>query len=199
MTPNRCARFFFWLFLCSVFTIAAWPAHLPAAAGDPRVRLETSLGDIVIELYPQAAPKTVENFLLYARAGYYDGMTFHRVIKGFMVQGGGFYPDMTTRQGMPPIRNEAGSGLENRRYTVAMARTNDPHSAASQFFINTADNARLNYTEATRKGFGYCVFGKVVEGTAVVDAIESQATETRGVHQDVPKTPVVINRAVVLE
>jgi len=179
--------------------ITAWPDSLPAAPGDPRVRLETTLGNIVIELYPATAPQTVKNFLTYVNAGYYDGMIFHRVIKGFMIQAGGFSPDMTTKTPLPPIQNEAANGLENKRYTVAMARTNDPHSASSQFFINTADNMRLNYRDSTRSGFGYCVFGKVVEGTAVVDAIENQPTEARGLHQDVPRTPVVIEKAVVVQ
>lgn len=180
--------------------IVAADTPLSAAPGDPRVRMETSLGDIVIELYPQAAPKTVENFLTYTRGGYFDGTIFHRTIKGFMIQGGGFTPDMNKKgRTMPPIQNEAANKMENKRYTIAMARTNDPHSATSQFFINTVDNSRLNYTESTRRGYGYCVFGKVVEGTGVVDAIENQPTETKGHYQNVPKTPVLIKKAVVVE
>jgi cyclophilin family peptidyl-prolyl cis-trans isomerase len=168
-----------------------------AASENPRVHLKTSLGDIVIELYPKSAPKTVDNFLGYVRRGYYDGTIFHRVIKGFMIQGGGFDADMNQKKPIPPIRNEAVNKLENRRYTIAMARTSAPHSATSQFFINTVDNPRLNYVESTPTGYGYCVFGKVVEGTDVVDAIENQATESRGRHQNVPLTPVVIEKAVV--
>lgn len=189
------------IFCSVILTAFLWTGAAGAAdsAGpeNPRVRLKTSLGDIVIELYPKSAPKTVDNFLGYVRRGYYEGTIFHRVIKGFMIQGGGFDADMNQKKPMPPIRNEAVNKLENRRYTIAMARTSAPHSATSQFFISTVDNPRLNYVESTPAGYGYCVFGKVVEGTDVVDAIENQATESRGRHQNVPATPVVIEKAVV--
>ncbi len=145
-----------------------------AGASKPRVMLETSKGVIVLELDAKAAPKTVENFLGYVREGFYDGTVFHRVIRGFMVQGGGFTQDMQQKSTHAPIENEANNGLLNKRGTVAMARTMDPHSATAQFFINTVDNSFLDHSEKTSRGWGYCVFGKVVEGMEVVDAIEAE-------------------------
>jgi peptidyl-prolyl cis-trans isomerase B (cyclophilin B) len=165
----------------------------------PRVRLETSLGNIVVELNPTAAPNTVENYLTYVKDGFYNGTIFHRVIKGFMIQGGGFTSDLQQKPTRPAIQNEADNGLKNLRGTIAMARTPDPNSATAQFFINTVDNAFLNFTAKTPRGWGYCVFGKVVEGMDVVDAIEKQPTTTKNIGGDVPVTPVIINKAVVVE
>jgi peptidyl-prolyl cis-trans isomerase B (cyclophilin B) len=164
----------------------------------PRVALETSLGKIVIELDAAKAPKSVENFLAYVRAGHYDGTIFHRVIPGFMIQGGGFDTGMEQRPTRPPVQNEASNGLRNARGTVAMARTSDVHSATSQFFINTVDNRALDYKDSTPRGWGYAVFGKVVEGMDVVDKIEKVKTTTRAPFQDVPVEAVVIKKATLL-
>jgi len=163
------------------------------------VRLHTSLGVITLELDAGKAPKTVANFLAYVKAGHYDNTVFHRVINGFMVQGGGFEPGMRQKPTQAPIENEASNGLKNDRYTVAMARTSDPHSATAQFFINVADNAFLNHSAPTAQGWGYCVFGKVVEGRDVVDRIKSVATTRHGMHQDVPEQDVVIERAEAVQ
>lgn len=162
-----------------------------------RVKLQTSLGDIVIELDGEKAPASVKNFLAYVADGHYDNTIFHRVIDGFMVQGGGFEPGMKQKPVKAPIRNEAENGLKNDAYTVAMARTPDPHSATAQFFINVARNDFLNFRAASSEGWGYCVFGKVIEGREVVDAIKGVATGTRGFHQDVPTQDVVIRKAEV--
>jgi peptidyl-prolyl cis-trans isomerase B (cyclophilin B) len=159
------------------------------------VILHTTRGDITLELDAAKAPKTVANFLQYVRDGHYDNTVFHRVIDGFMIQGGGMEPGMKQKATREPVANEAGNGLANDRYTVAMARTSDPHSATAQFFINVGDNALLNHTAPTAQGWGYCVFGKVVAGKDVVDAIKGVATGTRGFHQDVPREDVVITRA----
>ena len=164
-----------------------------------KVQLQTNHGAIVIELDADKAPKTVENFLSYVRKGHYDNTIFHRVIKNFMIQGGGFEPGMKQKPTDDPIDNEAGNGLKNDRYTVAMARTNATHSATAQFFINVVDNDFLNFTSPTPQGFGYAVFGKVVEGTDVVDKIKGVRTGSAGFHQDVPLEDVVIEKAVVLE
>lgn len=165
---------------------------------NPRVRLETVKGSIVLELDPAAAPITVENFLSYARDGFYDGTVFHRVIKGFMIQGGGFTPDLKQKPVRGPIQNEAGNGLENRRGALAMARTPDPHSATAQFFINTVDNGFLNFRDKSVSGWGYCVFGRVVEGMETVDAIAAVPTTTARIGGDVPVEPVVIQRVVIV-
>jgi peptidyl-prolyl cis-trans isomerase B (cyclophilin B) len=165
----------------------------------PRVCLETNYGKILIELDAEAAPKTVENFLTYVGEGFYDGVIFHRVIKGFMIQGGGFTPDMKQKSTHDPIKNEADNELENLRGTIAMARTMEPHSATAQFFINTVDNAFLNYKDKTSQGWGYCVFGKVIEGLDAVDAIEQVKTTTKGRYQDVPVESVVIEKASIVE
>ncbi|MFN3532726.1 MAG: peptidylprolyl isomerase [Candidatus Brocadia sp.] len=157
-----------------------------ANSSNPRVRLETNKGVIILELDSKAAPKTVENFLNYVHDGFYDGTIFHRVIKGFMVQGGGLTADMREKPTRAPITNEADNRLKNRRGTVAMARTMDPHSATAQFFINTVDNAFLDHKGKTINGWGYCVFGKVVEGMNVVDVIENLTTTTKARYQDVP-------------
>lgn len=158
----------------------------------PQVVMETSKGEIVLALYPDKAPLTVKNFLSYVDAGFYNGTIFHRVIPGFMLQGGGFSSDMQKKKTLAPVKNEADNGLKNDRGTIAMARTQDPHSASSQFFINTVDNAFLNYKGQTRAGWGYAVFGKVVKGMEVVDAISRVETGTHGRFRDVPKTPVMI-------
>ncbi len=160
------------------------------------VELRTSAGTIRIELDDQKAPLSVANFLGYVQRGHYDGTVFHRVIKGFMIQGGGMEPGLKQKPTEAPIQNEAGNGLKNNRYTLAMARTNAPHSATAQFFINTVDNDFLNFKSESPSGWGYAVFGKVVAGTEVVDAIEKVATGTRGFHNDVPLEDVVIQQAV---
>ena len=176
------------------------PAAASAAgtAAKPRVKLETSKGNIVLELDAEKAPKTVANFLQYVKAGHYDGTVFHRVIPNFMIQGGGFTADMTQKKTEAPVMNEADNGLTNQRGTVAMARTNDPHSATSQFFVNLKDNAFLNHTGKNAQGWGYTVFGKVVEGMEAVDAIATVTTGNRGPHQNVPVEPVVIKKATVV-
>jgi peptidyl-prolyl cis-trans isomerase B (cyclophilin B) len=160
-----------------------------------QVLLKTSRGDITVELDETAAPESTRNFLAYVKKGHYDGTVFHRVIKGFMVQGGGFEAGMKQKPTEAPITNEADNGLKNQHYTLAMARTNAPHSATAQFFINTADNRFLDHTAPTAQGWGYAVFGKVVAGNDVVDAIESVKTANRGGHADVPVDDVLIVQA----
>jgi len=162
------------------------------------VKLHTNHGVITLDLYADKAPKTVANFLDYVNSGAYNNTIFHRVIDGFMVQGGGFEPGMSQKPVNAPVENEAGNGLKNEAYTVAMARTPDPHSATAQFFINIANNSFLNFTAATPQGFGYCVFGKVVEGQDVVDKIKKFKTGNRAGHQDVPVEDVIIERAEVV-
>jgi peptidyl-prolyl cis-trans isomerase B (cyclophilin B) len=162
------------------------------------IKLHTNFGVIGIELDTVNAPETSKNFLAYAESGFYTNTIFHRVIDGFMVQGGGFEPGMKQKSGNPPIKNEATNGLKNRKYSLAMARTNDPHSASSQFFINVADNAFLDHTAPNERGWGYCVFATVVEGTDVVDKIKSVRTDKRGFHADVPVDDVIISRAEVV-
>ncbi len=164
----------------------------------PKVSLETSLGNIIIELDAKAAPKTVENFLSYVNDGFYNNTIFHRVIKGFMVQGGGFTENMQQKSTKANIANEADNGLLNLRGTIAMARTNAPHSASSQFFINTVNNGFLDFKAKTSRGWGYCVFAKVVDGMDVVDAIEKQPTTVKSAYRDVPVTPVIIKNAKVI-
>jgi peptidyl-prolyl cis-trans isomerase B (cyclophilin B) len=183
--------------LLLVATMMASPADTTAAAAAPQVVFETSKGTIVVELDPAKAPKSVANFLEYVKAGHYDGLVFHRVIPGFMIQTGGFKPDMTYKPLRPPIQNEADNGLKNKRGTLAMARTNDPNSASAQFFINVADNAFLDHKGKTPDGWGYAVFGKVVDGMDVVDAIAAVPTGKRGQFSDVPMTPIVITKATV--
>ena len=163
------------------------------------VQLETSEGTIRIELDAQKAPKSAQNFIDYVRKGHYDGTIFRRVIKGFMIQGGGFAPGMKQKPTGEPIENEAANGLQNKRYTLAMARTNDPHSATAQFFINTKDNGFLDHKAPSGQGWGYAVFGRVVDGTDVVDRIEGVRTGRSGFHDDVPLSDVVIERATVVE
>jgi len=159
------------------------------------VKLQTNFGDITIELNAEKAPITVANFLQYVDSGFYDSTIFHRVINGFMIQGGGFDTTMTQKSTEAEIKNEADNGLGNEKYTIAMARTSAPHSASSQFFINVANNEFLNHTAPSGNGWGYCVFGKVVEGMDVVDKIKQVATTSLKGHQDVPSSNVVIERA----
>lgn len=167
---------------------------LIAAAANPQVELKTSAGNIVLELYPEKAPKSVANFLEHVKSGFYDGLIFHRVIDGFMIQGGGMNAKMEEKAKLrPPIENEAKNGLKNEAGTIAMARTQDPHSASSQFFINLEDNRALN--APSPDGWGYAVFGKVTEGMDVVRKIGKEPTTTRGLHQNVPATPIVIQSA----
>ena len=167
--------------------------------GTTMVTLKTSHGDIQIELNAEKAPRSVENFLQYVKDGHYDGVIFHRVISNFMVQGGGFDADMNQKPTRGPVVNEANNGLKNDKYTLAMARTNDPHSASAQFFINTKDNDFLNFKSETPSGWGYAVFGKVVSGTDVVDKIEGVRTGQVGPYGDVPMEPVVIESATITE
>ena len=171
-------------------TTAVAPPAAPKVG--PVVTLETSLGRIKIGLYREQSPITVDNFIKYVRGGHYDGTIFHRVIPDFMIQGGGFEPDLTERPARPPIRNEAKNGLRNKRGTIAMARTSDPNSASAQFFINVRDNFGLDYGI---RGAGYAVFGEVVEGMEVVDKIVAVATTRKGPHEAFPVTPVVIKSA----
>ncbi len=180
------------LIIISCIIQPAW-----AISSNPCVRLKTNKGPILLELDPRAAPKTVENFLGYVNNGFYNGTIFHRVIKDFMVQGGGFTADMHPKPTRDPIVNEADNGLKNRRGTVAMARTMAPHSATAQFFINTVDNTFLDHREKTTNGWGYCVFGRVVEGMNVVDAIANQPTINKSGLEDVPASPVIIEQVHV--
>jgi peptidyl-prolyl cis-trans isomerase B (cyclophilin B) len=162
------------------------------------IKLHTNFGVIGLELDTERAPASAANFLEYAKSGHYNNTVFHRVIDGFMIQGGGFEPGMKQKPVRAPVKNEATNGLKNDRYTVAMARTADPHSATAQFFINVADNAFLNHTAQSAQGWGYCVFGRVVEGTDVVDRIKGVRTGKSGFHADVPLEDVVIERAEVV-
>jgi peptidyl-prolyl cis-trans isomerase B (cyclophilin B) len=162
------------------------------------IKLHTNFGAITLDLDAAKAPETVKNFIAYVESGHYGNTIFHRVIDGFMIQGGGFEPGMKQKTTRAPVKNEAGNGLKNDRYTIAMARTNDPHSATAQFFINLKDNDFLNHTAPTPQGWGYCVFGKVVEGQDVVDKIKAVKTGRSGMHQDVPAQDVIIERAEVV-
>jgi len=163
------------------------------------IKLTTSAGEITIEMFADKAPKTVENFEQYVRDGFYDGTIFHRVINNFMIQGGGFEPGMVQKETRDTIENEADNGVANENGTIAMARTGDPHSATAQFFINVKDNSFLNHTAPNANGWGYCVFGKVVDGLEVLEAIKSVETTTRAGHQDVPAEDVVIEKAEIVE
>ncbi len=162
------------------------------------VRLKTNFGIIALELDTGRAPETVKNFLEYVESGFYSNTVFHRVIDGFMIQGGGFEPGMREKPVRGPIKNEADNGVKNERYTIAMARTSEPHSASSQFFINVKDNGFLDHTAPNAQGWGYCVFGKIVEGQDVVDKIKRVKTGKRGGHADVPVEDVIIERAEVV-
>ena len=163
------------------------------------VTFHTNYGDIVIKTFADKAPATVENFLDYCKEGFYDNTIFHRVINGFMIQGGGFEPGMKQKETKAPVRNEANNGLANNRGTLAMARTNDPHSATAQLFINVADNDFLNFRAENANGWGYCVFAEVVEGMDVVDKIKAVSTGRSGFHQDVPREDIIINSVTVSE
>ncbi|MDO4895641.1 MULTISPECIES: peptidylprolyl isomerase [Moraxella] len=165
----------------------------------PIVQLETTAGNIVLELNSEKAPLTVANFIDYVESGHYDGTIFHRVIDGFMIQGGGMTADMSEKNTGTPIKNEADNGLANKTGTIAMARTSDPHSATAQFFINVKDNDFLNYSSPTPQGWGYAVFGQVIEGMDVVNQIKGVPTGRFGYHADVPTTPIVINTAKVVK
>lgn len=170
-----------------------------SSMSNTRVKLITNKGDIILELDGEKAPVTTENFLNYVKEGFYTNVIFHRVIPNFMIQGGGFEPGMKEKNTNAPIKNEADNGLKNDKYTIAMARTQDPHSASAQFFINSNNNDFLNFTAPTTQGWGYAVFGKVVEGTEVVDSIEKVATGTRGFHGDVPREDIIIESAEIIE
>jgi peptidyl-prolyl cis-trans isomerase B (cyclophilin B) len=163
------------------------------------IHMKTNYGTIVLELNSEKTPKTVENFLAYAKDGFYDGTLFHRVIDKFVIQGGGFGPGMTQKMTRPPIENEANNGLRNARGTLAMARATDPHSATSQFFVNIVDNDFLNYTAPTPAGWGYCVFGKVIDGMHIVDQIKGVVTGSKLGHKDVPLSDVIIEKMQVIE
>jgi cyclophilin family peptidyl-prolyl cis-trans isomerase len=173
-------------------------APKPAAA-NPRVLLDTTKGKIVVELFADKAPKTVKNFLDYVKTGQYNGTIFHRVIPGFMAQGGGFTPDMKEKPTRAPVQNEADNRVSNDRGTLAMARTADPNSASAQFFINVSNNAPLNFQSKTPQGWGYAVFGKVLEGMEVVDAIVAVPTTTKGPYDDVPSEPILIRKVTVMK
>lgn len=164
-----------------------------------KVKLSTNHGDIILQLDAEKAPKTVENFVQYVKEGHFDNTVFHRVIKGFMIQGGGFEPGMTQKKTRATIQNEADNGLKNTKYSIAMARTMEPHSASAQFFINVGDNSFLNHSAPTVQGWGYAVFGEVVEGMDVVNAIKAVDTTSKSGHQDVPVEDVIIERAEIVE
>ncbi|MCK5715896.1 MAG: peptidyl-prolyl cis-trans isomerase [Thiomargarita sp.] len=163
-----------------------------------QVKMQTNHGMFMIQLNAEKAPKTVENFLSYVKSGFYNGTVFHRVIKNFMVQGGGMLPGLQEKETNPPIENEADNGLQNTVGTLAMARTGDPHSASSQFFINVKDNGFLNHTGKNMQGWGYCVFAEVIEGMDVIDKIKAVATGNSGMHQDVPLEDVILESAEVV-
>jgi cyclophilin family peptidyl-prolyl cis-trans isomerase len=183
------------LFASMACVLCALTAH----AANPQVELKTNLGEIVIELNPELAPKTVDNFLRYVRDGYYNGTIFHRVIEGFMIQGGGMNETLAEKQTRSPIENEANNGLKNETGTVAMARTNDPHSARAQFFINVADNDFLNHRAPDARNWGYAVFGKVIKGMDVVRKIEKRPTHSQGMHENIPVSVVVVESAHIIE
>ena len=178
------------LILASIACVVSFAA----AAANPQIEIRTNMGAVTVELYPENAPVTVENFLQYVKTGHYDGTVFHRVIPGFMIQGGGFTPDMREKATRAPIKNEAGNGLRHAAGMLAMARTPDPHSASAQFFINLDENPALDFRAPTREGYGYCVFGKVVSGMDVVNRIAKVTTGAKPGHNDVPLKPVVIER-----
>ena len=180
------------VYVLTLFSVLIFAGSALSEDINPKVELETSKGSIVLELYVDNAPETVKNFMAYVDANYYDGTIFHRVIPNFMIQGGGFTPDMKRKTTRAPIKNEADKGLKNDRGTIAMARTGDPHSATAQFFINTNNNDFLNHRDKTQQGWGYAAFGRVVEGMQTVDAISAVKTRAVGGFRDVPEEPVVI-------
>jgi len=179
-------------------SLHAAPSSQTSKGKSNMVKLHTNLGVITLQLNAEKAPITVKNFLEYANSGFYENTIFHRIIDGFMIQGGGFQPGMKQKDVNAQIKNEADNGLTNDAYTVAMARTNDPHSATAQFFINVKNNSFLNHTAANSQGWGYCVFGKVVEGTEVIDAMRKVKTGSKNGHQDVPVEDVIITKVEVL-
>ena len=179
--------------------LLAAPQGIRAQGPDPVVKLETSMGDILVRLDARKAPMTTANFLEYVKAGQYDGTIFHRVIKDFMIQGGGMTASLREKTTRAPIKNEADNGLRIRKYTIAMARTSDPHSATAQFFINVKDNSFLDHRSKDPQGWGYAVFGKVIRGQDVVDQIAAVKTGSRGYYEDVPMQPVIIKRATIVE
>jgi cyclophilin family peptidyl-prolyl cis-trans isomerase len=182
--------------LAAFFASLSLFVSIPASAANPQVELKTNFGNMTIELYPDKAPKTVENFLDYVKDGYYNGTIFHRVIPGFMIQGGGFDKSLKQKPARQPVQNEAANGLKNEAGTVAMARTSDPHSASSQFFVNVANNSFLNYTAPTTQGYGYTVFGRITKGMDVVNKIAATPTGSGGMFPaDVPREAVIIEEA----
>ena len=181
--------------VATLLCFAMQPSYSSTQGKNPMVKLHTNFGDITLQLDAEKAPITVKNFLEYVNAGFYDNTLFHRVIDGFMIQGGGFEPGMRQKKTNAPIQNEAANGLKNDKYTIAMARTSDPQSATAQFFINVTDNDFLNYTAPNMQGYGYCVFGKVVAGMDVVDAIKKVKTGS----QDIPREEVIITKAEVIQ
>ncbi len=185
--------------LCALLCVFALQGQAQAKGAFTLIKFETNMGEFVLSLNEEKAPITTANFIQYVKDGFYDGLIFHRVIENFMIQGGGFTPDMKQKEGRANIENEADNGLQNHKYTIAMARTPDPHSASSQFFINTKNNAFLNYSSPTQQGWGYAVFGEVIEGKEVIDAIEKVATTSKGFHGDVPVEDVVIIKASIME
>jgi len=185
--------------MLSLTTTLAFAKDTPMSEAAPKVKLTTSLGDITLQLDAEKAPLSTANFLTYVNEGFYNGTIFHRVIPGFMAQGGGFDTSFSQKPTHAPIKNEANNGLPNKRGSIAMARTNVPDSATAQFFVNYKDNAFLNYTSPTANGWGYAVFGEVVDGMDVVDAMAKEPTGNKGGHQDVPKTDIVIEKAEVIQ
>ncbi len=187
-------KLIFILFFITLSFTSAW-----AELQNPRILIETSHGNIVLKLDHDKAPKTVDNFLAYIKSGFYNDTIFHRVIRGFMIQGGGMTENLERKTPLSPIKNEADNGLKNRAGTIAMARTGDPHSATAQFFINTVDNSFLNHRGKNAQGWGYCVFGEVTEGMSIVQSIENTRTTIRNGRQDVPRTAVFIKKASILK
>lgn len=189
----------FLITLCLSLFLTLSTTQTNAFGGNTMIKLTTTMGDIVLELDGVKAPITAANFEQYVKDGFFDGLIFHRVIDGFMIQGGGFEPNMNQKEGRNTIENEANNGLTNDKYTIAMARTSAPHSASSQFFINVNNNGFLNHTAPTAQGWGYAVFGRVTEGFEVVDAIAKVKTGFSGYHQDVPTEPVIITKAEIID
>lgn len=196
---HRLGRFLGLTLIAALAVLTVGWGEAPAKEGTVLVNLETSLGPIKVELYPDKAPQTCENFINYVKSGFYDGTIFHRVVPGFVIQGGGLTPKMEEKKTTKPIKNEADNGLANEPYTLSMARTQDPHSATSQFFVNLAANAFLDHRSKTPEGWGYAVFAKVVQGQEVVDKIGAVATGNRGPYSDVPKETVTIIKATLEE
>lgn len=184
------------MILTSTFSFAQEKTMTDTA---PKIKFETTLGDFIIELDAEKAPISSANFVYYVESGFYDGTIFHRIIPDFMAQGGGFSTNFEQKSVQAPIQNEANNGLKNDRGTLSMARTNDPHSATAQFFINFSDNGSLNHRKETPAGWGYAVFGKVIEGMDVIDAMAGVVTGNRGVHQNVPQTDIVVNKSAVVK